>query len=83
MIASVNLLFNWTEIATNTLEARFPPHIPTHSEYQRFHFDPATGLLAQYDYTAEAFGSLAKAAQLILEHGKSGAQMGGRGPGRY
>ena len=62
---------SWREIAANTLEARFPPNLPTHSEYQRFHFDPATRLLAQHDYTAEAFGSLAKVAQLILDHGNS------------
>ena len=59
----------WTEDAANTLEARFPPQLPTHCEVQRFHFDPSTGLLRQHDYTAEVFGGWAKAAHVILEHG--------------
>ena len=59
----------WTEASESTLEARFPPHLPTHSELQRFHFDPATGLLRQHDYTAEVFGGWAKAAHVVTEHG--------------
>lgn len=59
----------WTEPAPGTLEARFPPHLPTHSERQRFHFDRATGLLLQHDYTAEVFGGWAKAANVVLAHG--------------
>ena len=60
---------DWTEVREGTLKARFPPHLPTHCEVQRFHFDPATGLLRQHDYTAEVFGGWARAAHVILEHG--------------
>jgi hypothetical protein len=59
----------WTEPAPGVLDARFPPHLPTHCAEQRFHFDAATGLLAQHDYTAEVFGEWAKAAHVVLEHG--------------
>src|SRR5262249_40056471 len=59
---------SWTQIFDNTLEARFPSHLPTHCEVQRFHFDPASRLLRQHDYTADAFGSSAKAANVVLEH---------------
>ena len=59
---------SWTQIFDNTLEARFPSHLPTHGEVQRFHFDPASRLLRQHDYTAKAFGSSAKAANVVLEH---------------
>ena len=58
----------WTEIADGTLEAKFPSHLPTHCERQQFHFDPATGLLRQHDYTAEVFGNWAKAANVVLQH---------------
>lgn len=58
----------WRELSEHTLEGRFPPHLPTHSPVQRFHFDPATGLLRQHDYTAEVFGAWAVAAHLILKH---------------
>lgn len=34
----------WTEVTDSTLEARFPPSIPTHCAVQRFHFD-TSGLL--------------------------------------
>ena len=50
------------------LDARFSPNLRTHSEYQRFCFDAATGLLRQHDYTALAMGGWAKAAMVILEH---------------
>lgn len=59
----------WSEPAPGMLEARFPLHLPTHSQQQRFHFDSETGLLRQHDYTAEVFGGWAKAAHVILEHG--------------
>jgi hypothetical protein len=59
----------WREIGEGTLEARFPPHLPTHCERQRFRFDPRTGLLLQHDYTAEVFGSWAKAAHVVTGHG--------------
>lgn len=61
----------WTEPQEGTLDARFPPHIPTHCEHQRFHFDQETGLLRRHDYTAEVFGGWAKAAHVILEHSRS------------
>lgn len=58
----------WTEVSPTLLEGRFPPHLPTHCEVQPFHFDPATRLLRQHDYTAEVFGTWAKAAHVVLEH---------------
>ena len=61
----------WQQVGENVLEARFAPHLPTHSSVQRFHFDPATGLLRQLDYTAEVFGSWAKGAHVIEAHGES------------
>jgi hypothetical protein len=61
----------WTEPRDGTLDARFPPHIPTHSERQSFHFDAETGLLRQHDYTAEVFGNWARAAHVVLEHATS------------
>ena len=61
----------WEELREGSLQARFPKHLPTHCEVQQFHFDPATGLLRQLDYTAEAFGNWAKAANVVLEHGES------------
>jgi hypothetical protein len=60
----------WSEVGENALEARFSPELPTHSPVQRFHFDPTTGLLRQMDYTAEVFGSFAKAAHVVEEHGE-------------
>lgn len=61
----------WEEVAPDTLEASFPDYLPTHCPRQRFHFDPETGLLRRHDYTAEVFGGWAKAAHVILEHGRS------------
>lgn len=58
----------WSESAPDTLEAHFPPEIPTHSTVQRFHVDLETGRLRQHDYTAETFGGWAKAAHMITEH---------------
>jgi hypothetical protein len=62
----------WTERGAGLLEARFPPHLPTHSAVQSFRFDPGTGLLRQHDYTAEVIGGWAKAARVVLEHGSAG-----------
>jgi hypothetical protein len=62
----------WTEPAPGVLEARFPPHLPTHGPAQRFRFDAGTGLLVQHDYTAEIIGGWAKAARVVLEHGRQG-----------
>lgn len=58
----------WSEVADDTLEARFPPQIPTHSPVQRFHLDRETNRLRQHDYTAEPFGGWAQAAHMIAEH---------------
>jgi hypothetical protein len=58
----------WTEPLPGTLEARFPPHLPTHSPVQRFRFDPASGLLLQHDYTVDIIGGWAKAARRVLAH---------------
>jgi hypothetical protein len=60
----------WTEKSPTKLEAVFPAEIPTHSNKQRFHFDPDTGLVSQYDYTSKIFGSWAKASH-IIEHATS------------
>jgi hypothetical protein len=49
------------------LKVVFPPDIPTHSREQVFYFDD-TGLLRRLDYTAEVFGSWAKAAHLCFDH---------------
>jgi hypothetical protein len=43
------------------LRVRFPEGIPAHSREQRYYFDER-GLLRRNDYTAEVFGSWAKAA---------------------
>jgi hypothetical protein len=58
----------WNELGPGLLEARFPPALPTHSAVQRFHIDPATGLLRRHDYTADVVGSFARAAHRILAH---------------
>jgi len=62
----------WTELGPGLLEARFPPHLPTHSPVQRFRFGVDTGLLVQHDYTAEIIGGWAHAARTVLEHGSQG-----------
>jgi hypothetical protein len=49
------------------LRVRFPDDIPTHSPEQDFYFDDA-GRLRRLDYTAEVFGSWAKAAHLCFDH---------------
>jgi hypothetical protein len=61
----------WQQIGDDVLEARFAPQLPTHSQVQRFHMDPSTGLLRQMDYTAEVFGSFAKAAHVVEAHEES------------
>jgi hypothetical protein len=62
----------WQQVSDTTLDARFSASIPTHSQVQRFHFDPETGLLRQHDYTADVFGNWAAAANVVLAHGSSG-----------
>lgn len=49
------------------LEVRFPPEVRTHSPRQVLWFDDA-GLLRRHDYTALAFGRLARAAHHVGEH---------------
>jgi hypothetical protein len=46
---------------------RFPDDVPTHSRDQVFYFDES-GRLMRLDYTAEAFGSWAKAAHYCFDH---------------
>ena len=46
---------------------RFPDGIATHSRDQTFYFD-ANGVLRRLDYTAEVFGSWAKAAHYCLAY---------------
>jgi hypothetical protein len=58
----------WTQIGETTLEGRFPPHLPTHCEVQRFHFDPESALLRYYEYTADIFGPWAKGGHVIAAH---------------
>jgi hypothetical protein len=59
----------WTELGPGRLEARFPPHLPTHCPVQRFRFDLNTGLLLQHDYTPDIIGGWAQAARTVLLHG--------------
>lgn len=49
------------------LHVVFPDDIPTHSREQDFYFDEG-GLLRRLDYTAEVFGSWAKAAHYCWDH---------------
>ena len=60
----------WTELPGSRLEAEFPASVPTHSARQTFYFDPATALLLRHDYTAEVFGSWARAANVVLATGR-------------
>jgi hypothetical protein len=49
------------------LHVAFPPDVPTHSREQDFYFDE-TGILKRLDYTAEVFGSWAKATHYCWDH---------------
>ncbi len=49
------------------LAVSFPADVHTHSREQTFYFD-ASGLLRRHDYTAEPFGSWAKAAHYCTDH---------------
>jgi hypothetical protein len=49
------------------LRVRFPEGLPAHSREQTYYFDDR-GLLRRNDYTAEVFGSWAKAAHYCWEH---------------
>jgi hypothetical protein len=63
----LNEEIEWREIGANSLEGRFPKHIPTHNKVQQYHFEDS-GLLRQYDYDAEVFGPWAKAAHVVPAH---------------
>ena len=58
----------WREVNDATLEAIFPKHLPTHTKVQQYHFNATTGLLEQFDYTADVFGPWAKAAHTVIAH---------------
>lgn len=49
------------------LQVHFPEDVPAHSREQRFYFDDR-GLIRRNDYTAEVFGSWAKAAHYCWDH---------------
>lgn len=49
------------------LRVRFPDDVPAHSREQRYYFDDR-GLLRRNDYTAEVFGSWAKATHYCWDH---------------
>lgn len=49
------------------LRVRFPEDVPAHSREQVYYFDER-GLLRRNDYTAEVFGSWAKATHYCWEH---------------
>ena len=49
------------------LSVRFPENVPAHSREQRYYFDDR-GLLRRNDYTAEVFGSWAKATHYCWDH---------------
>ena len=70
------------------LEVRFPDGVPTHSPEQLFYYDEELKL-RRLDYTAEPFGSWARAAHFCLEHERFGGLLVAtrrrvvpRGPGR-
>jgi hypothetical protein len=49
------------------LRVRFPAEVPAHSREQLYYFDDR-GLIRRNDYTAEVFGSWAKAAHYCWDH---------------
>jgi hypothetical protein len=61
----------WQEKAKGVLQATFPNNFPTHNKVQEFHFNVNTGLLMQHNYTADIISSLAKAANVVVEHNSS------------
>jgi hypothetical protein len=61
----------WIEKTEGLLEATFPPDFPTHNKIQEFIFDKETGLLKQNNYTVDIISTLAKAANVVIEHGKT------------
>lgn len=63
--------FEVREEGPRTLAVRFPADVPTHSREQRFTYDDQLRL-ARHDYTAEPFGSWARAAHLCRAHSRAG-----------
>jgi len=61
----------WEEKVKGVLQATFPYNFPTHNQVQEFHFNVNTGLLMQHNYTADIISSLAKAANVVVEHNSS------------
>lgn len=61
----------WKEKTEGVLEATFPPDFPTHNKIQEFIFDKETGLLKQHNYTVDIISTLAKAANVVIEHSKT------------
>jgi len=53
--------------AWSGIQVRFPDDVPAHSREQRYYFDER-GLIRRNDYTAEVFGSWAKAAHYCWDH---------------
>ncbi|MDI9310324.1 MAG: hypothetical protein QM535_08910 [Limnohabitans sp.] len=64
----MNEQIEWLEKEPGKLIAKFLAHIPTHSKKQEFYFDSSTGLLQQYNYTAEVISGFADAANIVTEH---------------
>ncbi|MCC6157306.1 MAG: hypothetical protein IT350_04580 [Deltaproteobacteria bacterium] len=58
------------QFGDDLLQARFPATIPTHCPEQVFRFD-RFGQLIQHDYTALVIGKWARAANVVVEHGKN------------
>lgn len=54
-----------------TLAVRFPDDVPTHSRDQRFTYDERLRLV-RHDYTAEPFGSRARAVHRCRAHASAG-----------
>lgn len=62
--------FEVREEGSRTLAVRFPDDVPTHSPEQRFTYDDELRLM-RHDYTAEPFGSWARAAHLCRAHARA------------
>lgn len=61
----------WVEKTEGVLEATFPDNFPTHNKAQDFVFDKETGLLKQHNYAVDIISTLAKAANVVIEHKKT------------
>ena len=60
----------WHQVDENMLEAHFPAHLPTHSAWQRFYFDPDTKLLQRHDFNVNIISPIATASQVIADWGE-------------